>query len=190
MGDTQQDNETAETPEGPVEGAETATEEAHEPEVKETSEEPAEGDSEATEDTQDEDAKDDGDHNELPDWGRKQLTKARNEAKNLRRRLAEANDTLSKAVKPEDFEAAKAELAATHLALETERIANRHGLPDELRGVLKGDTAEEIEAHAAILGKYVTSPKVDPSELSGGLNPGDDEGPLDPRALARQTRRY
>lgn len=193
MTDTQQNNDATETT--PVEAQEAPSEDVNEQSGTDTpndSESASEGDSETTEDTpseDDEDAQDDGDHAELPAWALKQLQKARKDAANYRTKFAEANEKLAKAVSPEDFEAARNDLATAKLELDTERIANRYGLPDEMRQVLAGKTTEEVEAHAKILSKFVPAQGVNVDDLSGGLNPGTDEGTLDPRALAAKHRR-
>ena len=194
MDDTQQNTDADETttPEA-QEATQEAVNEQDGTDTQQDAEDAPEGDPEATEDTpseDDEDAQDDGDHDELPEWGRKQLQKARKDAANYRRKFAEANEQLAKAISPEDFEAVKADFAAAKLELDTERIANRYGLPDEMRQVLAGKTTEEVEAHAKILSKFVPSGGVDIDSLSGGLNPGsEDDGTLDPRALAAKHRR-
>lgn len=170
------------------EQAQDAPEEAKETEAAETPEDQAE-------ESQDEDSTeeaDDGDHDELPDWGRKQLKRARDEAAKYRTQLREAQSKLSEATSPDEFEAVKKELAQAQLELETERIASRHHLPDEIRQVLKGSTPEEIEAHAEILAKFVGGGNagVDPDDVRGGLHPSDtDDGVTDPRTLAAKHRR-
>lgn len=170
--------------------AQAAEQEAVAEEASSTSEETEQPEAAATEAT-DDDGNDDGDHDELPEWGRKQLTKARKDAANYRQRLAEANEKLAAAKSTEDFEAVQQELAKVTLALETERIANRHGLPEELRAVLRGDSAEEVEANAALLAKFVTGTNhVNPDDLSGGLDPSTSGAVMeDPRTLARKHRR-
>lgn len=191
MTDTQSTDETTTedtTAEAPA-AEQQVTEEQVESTPSEVTPEPEASDA-TTEDT-DDDGNDDGDHDELPEWGRKQLTKARKDAANYRQRLAEANENLAKAKSPEDFEAVQQELAQVTLQLETERIANRHGLPEELRAVLRGDSAEEIEANASLLAKFVTgTTHVNPDDLRGGLDPSTSESVVeDPRTLARRVRR-
>lgn len=193
MTDTQQTPTADETT--PPEAQEATVEDVNEQpdtDTPEGADSAPESDSEAPEETpseDDEDDKGDGDHDELPEWGRKQLTKARKDAANYRRKFAEANEKLAAAKSPEDFQAVQESLAEAKLELDTERIANRYGLPDEMRQVLAGKTTEEVEAHAKILSKFVPNSRVDIDDLSGGLNPGSDEGTLDPRALAAKHRR-
>lgn len=192
MTDTQQ-NSTADetTPAEPQEGTSEAVNEQEGAPTPDESQNAPEGDSEAPEDTpsEDDDTAGDGDPDELPEWGRKQLQKARKDAANYRTKFAEANEKLSKATSPDDFEAVKKELAAAKLELDTERIANRYGLPEEMRQVLAGKTTEEVEAHAKILSKFVPAQGFDIDGVSGGLNPGDDDEVVDPRALAARHRR-
>lgn len=128
----------------------------------------------------------------LPDWARKELTRARTEAANYRTKLRDAEGSLAKAKTPEEFEAAKAELTTRVAELERSVLvataARKFGLPDELADVLKGATVEELEAHAKKLQKFVNG--TDEPRLGGGLNPGDDnaaEG--DPVAAAQRALR-
>lgn len=120
------------------------------------------------------------------------LARARQEAANYRVKLREAEQKLADAKTPEEFEAARNELIESNRTLErellVERAANKHGLPSELRELLKGDTADELDAHAKSLAKYVVS-SGEPDTLSGGLTPGSvgDGLPDDPRELARQA---
>ena len=69
------------------------------------------------------------------------------------------------------------------------KIASKHSLPDELADLLKGDDEDALVAHAKVLAKFaVTKPA--PEKLEGGLDPSDDDdGEMDPRKLARMTRR-
>ncbi|QWQ42291.1 hypothetical protein KME66_15690 [Streptomyces sp. YPW6] len=64
---------------------------------------------------------------------------------------------------------AEARVKAAEVALERERVGRRHGLPDELMGFLRGESAEELEAEAKTLAKYAA---VGRSGLgTGGLDP-------------------
>ncbi|MGC4928072.1 hypothetical protein [Streptomyces sp. DT117] len=129
---------------------------------------------------------------ELPDWARKELTKVRTEAASYRTRLRDAEAQLSEAKTPEEVEAALAEVKAENTKLErsllTAKVAAKYELPELLTDALKGDTAEDLEAHAkALQGLLASSP---PESLGGGLDPTDgDDGELDPRKLARLVRR-
>lgn len=66
---------------------------------------------------------------------------------------------------------AEARVKAAEVALERERVGRRHGLPDELMGFLRGESAEELEAEAKTLAKYAA---VGRSGFgTGGLDPTD-----------------
>lgn len=128
---------------------------------------------------------------ELPEWARKKLTDANAEAANYRTKLREAEAKLSAAKSPEDFEAAKAELAGQVKELERKVVvanaARKFELPDELAELLKGESPEELEAHAKKLQKFA-APK-DPESLGGGLNPGDAPVEFDPVKAVQEARR-
>ncbi|WP_309242580.1 hypothetical protein [Streptomyces sp. KAI-26] len=131
---------------------------------------------------------------ELPDWARKELAKARGEAAGYRTRLRDAETKLSGAKSPEEFEAALTEVKQKNAELERSvligTVARKFDLPEELAGRLHGTTPEELEADAKSL-QSLLAPKA-PSALGGGLDPsaGDDDGEMDPRKLARRTRRF
>lgn len=129
---------------------------------------------------------------ELPEWARKELKKVRGEAANYRTQLRDAQDTLKNAKTPEEFQAATASLTEKLGDLEAqllrEQVARKYELPDELAVLLKGKTSEELEAVAKTLQKY--APATESVVLGGGLTPDDgDDGEMDPRKLARRTRR-
>ncbi|WP_239146745.1 hypothetical protein [Streptomyces sp. SID10815] len=68
-------------------------------------------------------------------------------------------------------------------------VARRFDLPDELAGRLRGATPEELEADAKAL-RALLAPAA-PESLGGGLDPSDqDDGEMDPRTLARRSRRF
>lgn len=129
---------------------------------------------------------------DLPEWARKELKKARGEAANYRTRLRDTEDLLSKAKTPEEYEAAVGELTESNRKLEravlVSQVARKFELPDELADVLKGDDEAALVEHAKVLAKFAGSTE-DP-ELGGGLDPNntDTEG-LDPRKLARRQPR-
>lgn len=131
---------------------------------------------------------------ELPDWVRKELAKVRNEAAGYRTRLRDAETKLSEAKSPEEFDAALAEVKTKNAELERSvlvtTVARKFDLPEELAGRLRGATPEELEADAKAL-QVLLAPAAPPS-LGGGLDPseGDDDGEMDPRKLARRTRRF
>lgn len=129
-----------------------------------------------------------------PEQYQAELTRVRAEAANYRTRLRENEKKLANAKTPEEVEAALNELKETNAKAErdliVENVALKHKLPEELAEVLRGDTREELEAHAEKLAKFVTPGGDGPSadELRGGLNPsGDrDADPDDPGELAAQ----
>ncbi|GAB2329237.1 hypothetical protein [Streptomyces variabilis] len=129
---------------------------------------------------------------ELPEWARKELTKVRGEAASYRTRLRAAETKLGEAKSPEAFESALADVRAKNAELERSllvaKVASKYELPEILAEALKGETADDLEAHAKALQAFL-APKAPPS-LAGGLDPNDgDDGELDPRKLARLTRR-
>ncbi|MEU1309169.1 hypothetical protein ABZ419_09765 [Streptomyces cinnamoneus] len=68
-------------------------------------------------------------------------------------------------------------------------VARRFELPEELAARLHGVTAEELEADAKALRALLAPPP--PASLGGGLTPSEeDDGEMDPRALARRSRRF
>ncbi|MEU2111525.1 hypothetical protein [Streptomyces sp. NPDC019507] len=130
---------------------------------------------------------------ELPPWARKELAKVRNEAAGYRTRLRDAETKLSGAKSPEEFEAALADVKAQNAALERSllvtKVAAKYELPDLLAEALKGESAEELEKHAKSLQDLLASNA--PESLGGGLDPSDeDDGEMDPRKLARRSRRF
>ena len=153
-----------------------------EPQAPQTAGEPADG----TEQTTAADERED----ELPEWARKRLTKANAEAANYRTRLREAETRLNGAKTTEEFETALADVKARNVELEQEitrvRVARKFNLPDDLAARLRGTTAEELEADAQALQKYVIAPR--PERLSGGLDPSDDAEVFDPVKEARRAR--
>ncbi|WKU46749.1 hypothetical protein Q3V23_23285 [Streptomyces sp. VNUA116] len=129
----------------------------------------------------------------LPEWARKELSKARSEAASYRTRLRDAEAALTDAKSPEEFEAALAEVKSQNRELERAvligSVARRFDLPDELASRLRGSTAEELEADAKAL-QVLLAPQA-PGSLGGGLTPSDeDDGEMDPRTLARRSRRF
>jgi hypothetical protein len=131
---------------------------------------------------------------QLPPWARKELAKVRGEAAGYRTRLRDAETKLSEAKTPEEVEAALADVKAKNAELERSlvvaSVARKYDLPEELAGRLRGATPEELEADAKALQALVTPAA--PPALGGGLTPSDDEddGEMDPRKLARRSRRF
>ncbi len=186
FGDARMEGETEENNGG--ESSETP------PEGKDGEQKPAdkpEG-TEGTEGTEGEQKPETKPEDELPDWAKKELSRVRGEAANWRTQLREAQDALGKAKTPEEFEAATSELASKVTELEGQlmrsTVARKYELPDELAARLRGDTEEELEKDAKTLQKLIAPAA--PESLGGGLTPnGDDDDEMDPRKLARRTRR-
>lgn len=107
----------------------------------------------------------------------KALAKVRKEAAATRLRLREAESQLSNAKTPEEveqaIEAIKSASAEEARGMLIENVALKHRLPDDLAAALKGDTREELEAHAKVLAKYAPVAVEDDPSLEGGLRPGD-----------------
>ena len=69
-------------------------------------------------------------------------------------------------------------------------IGEQYNLPAELVDRLGGDTAEEMEADARTLARYLPAPGGEDRPLFGGLDPyGPPSISSDPRALARLAPR-
>jgi hypothetical protein len=151
---------------------------------------PAEGEGEADEDK--DDKKDDVDS--LPEWAKKELTRARGEAANYRTQLREAERKLGEAKTPEEVEAAISELREQNAKLEraiiVSKVATKYGLSDFLASRLIGSTEAELEADAKLAAKEVPVATPPPPSVSGGLDPSDSEdSEIDPRKLAARFRR-
>lgn len=134
------------------------------------------------------------------DWYEKELTKTRNEAANYRTKLRDAETKLSAAKTPEEFEAAKAELAAQNKKLERDLLVAKvskgdpakkvPALPDELAALLQGDTEAELAAHAEKLRRFVppvTGTVV--TGVNGGLDPSKNADNFDVKEIARKARK-
>lgn len=122
----------------------------------------------------------------------KELERVRKEAAGYRTRARTAETALSEAKTPDDIAAAVAEFKDANARLErqvmVDKVARKHGLPDELAARLAGATPEEIEKDAKSLAKFIVV--AGPPVLTGGLTPDDgDDGENDPRKLARRIRR-
>lgn len=131
----------------------------------------------------------------LPEWARKNLTKARSDAARYRTELREAQERLQGAKTVEEFQAATTDLNTKIASLEREVVARSYGLPDALANRLQGATREELEADAKQLQQLIApAAPVDPTpppykDGSGGLNPGELEDPdagLSPLELAKR----
>jgi len=175
---------TMELDEGSGEGDETPTEETPAEETPAGDEGNEGGDGTGEEETPNE---------EVPaDVLRANLTKANQEAARYRTRLREVEKALAERKTPEEVEEIRLSLIAERETAERslliENVALKHSLPSELAELLKGETREELEAHAIALAKFAPkeeSNDVPPGDLNGGLNPGSGGGDDDGDALAR-----
>lgn len=137
-----------------------------------------------------------GDVKALPQWAQDIISSTRAEAANWRTQLREAQTDLAKAKSPEDVEAALTAMSEKNKMLErdllVERIAAKHGLPDDLKSRLKGDDEKALETDAAALAKFVPKPeteRIDPDTLKGGMDPDTDaDANFDPVAVAKNAR--
>lgn len=161
-----------------------------------TEEEPAEEQAEDPEDDAEEPADEDVDDESTLDLtgAKKALSKVRKSEAAMRTRLRDIEAKLADAKTPEQVEellaSVRTENAQESKALLVENVALKFKLPDDLAEALKGETREELEAHAKVLAKY--APSVDDSDdpdLSGGLDPSGDSGNFDPVKAAREARR-
>ncbi|CAL9327215.1 hypothetical protein [Streptomyces sp. SudanB182_2057] len=84
----------------------------------------------------------------------------------------------------------KAKNAELEHSLLVSSVARKYDLPEELAGRLRGSTPEELESDARALQALVLPAA--PAALGGGLTPSadEDDGEMDPRRLARRTRRF
>lgn len=120
------------------------------------------------------------------------VKRGRTEAGSYRTRLRETEAKLTAAKTPEEHEKAVADLqkANAELALKIARqeAATKHGLSITAAGALRGETPEALEEHAKLLASLSAAP-ASHSAPSGGLSPSsEDDGEMDPRALARLAR--
>lgn len=128
---------------------------------------------------------------DLPEWAQKELTRVRSEAADRRVQLREAQEALSKAKTPEEYEAAVQEFTTKIESLErqilVDSVARQFDLPPELAVRLSGGTEEELKADAKLLAKFAGTEE--PESLGGGLNPtGSSSETFDPVAASRKAR--
>lgn len=144
---------------------------------------------------------DEGSDSDVPaDVLRANLTKANQEAARYRTRLREVEKELEKRKTPEEVESLlgelKSERETAERSLLIENVALKHHLPEDLAALLKGETREELDAHALVLAKYAPKPEGDdevpPGDLDGGLNPGSGNSgdALSARERVRQIKGY
>lgn len=127
---------------------------------------------------------------DVDDKVKAKLSKLRNEAAGWRTQVRDLQKQLEAAVKPEDVERIKTELGDQLAAKDRALVIERHKLPAELAALIpeKGKTADEMEALAKGLAKYVV-PGDDDADLDGGLAPGKGGGEAtDPASLAKRVR--
>ena len=179
----------------PQEGADEVTTTPTEPDETE----PVEPEADQPDDADEEGGKDERE-NDLPDWAREKLTRANSQAANYRTQLRDAEARyrdlearFEGAKTLDEFNAAVKELTEAkeqNAALVRENVAKAHGLPDDLAELLKGETREDLEAHAKKLAKYAPVERIEP-ELSGGLDPQvEPDENLSPGELALKHRRW
>lgn len=171
---------------------ETETEETTEETSEETVEETTEEQESETEETEEEETTEDGGLD--LDGAKAALAKVRKSEAAMRVRLRDAEAKLKEAKTPEEFEALREQVAKDNAeearSLLVENVALKHGLPDDLASALKGETREELEAHAKVLAKYAPSAEGgDDPELGGGLDPTTPaDGGYDPQKRAKELR--
>jgi len=121
---------------------------------------------------------------EVPEWARRELEKARGEAANYRTKLRETEAELASKVQAETVAREKAEREVLR-----EQVARRYALPDDLAALLQGDGPEQLESHAKTLAKYATTNDFEAPAARGGLDPVDSGGDdLDPGGGAKRIR--
>ncbi|TCC19958.1 hypothetical protein [Kribbella sindirgiensis] len=167
------------------------TDQTDETEVEETTDESTDETAEETDAEETTDETEDEESDEVPpEVLRKKLTKANADAANWRTKFRELEAKFTDAKTPEEFTAAVAELTKANAELARERdvakVARKHKLPDELAELVKGDTPEEMDAHAKKLARFAGRPA--PENLGGGLDPDEDKGEFDPVATVKRNR--
>lgn len=148
------------------------------------------------EDSDDEGGDDDPDEELDLERAKAKITKANDEAKNLRTRLRETEEKLKNAKSLEEVDALVKQITEdrekSERALLVENVALKHKLPDSAIKRLSGNTREELEADAKELADLLGTIEDDEDlNLEGGLNPRsrEDSDPDDPRALAQKYGR-
>lgn len=187
---TNDTNPDAEAPEKPadeaVEPTEQGSQEPADTNEEDTPTEPQDGSDEGQSD-------DEGDKELSTEDLKSALEKVRREAAGWRTKFRELEKRLEGTFTAEEVEElknkVKAESAEEVHRLLVEAAALRHGLPDELAELLKGETREEIDAHAKKLAPFGQQPKKRAvSDASGGLDPSTGSGDyIDPVKAARDA---
>lgn len=178
---------------------ETSTEETTEETTSEETNDEATEDT-STEETAEDESTDEADEPEgnlddLPDWARKAITKANNDAAIRRKQLRDLEEKLTGAKTPEEVAELTKELSDSNEALAhslaLEKAKRVHKLTDEDDVFFKNAKPEDIEDIAKTLAnRKAPRREPDPDGLKGGLTPGDgDDDPSDPGALAAKYGR-
>lgn len=133
------------------------------------------------------------DESELPEWARERLTKANREAASYRTQLREAQESLSRAKTPEDYQALQDKLETVQHDLLVASIAHELGIPDDFASRLRGATEEEIRADAeSIKDLFAQKPAGHtPQTPRGGLDPreAEDGDDFNPKSWWQHQRR-
>lgn len=122
------------------------------------------------------------------DRAMEKIRKTNSENKSLRRQLDDLKAQLESRVDPDEAKAAIA-LVEANAAREVARVkvGHRYGLPEQLIELLKGDTPEEIEAHAKQLAPLIGGGGA--ALGRGGLDPTEGPVETDPKKLAAKIPR-
>ncbi|MFM9595752.1 hypothetical protein ACKI1J_24170 [Streptomyces scabiei] len=124
-----------------------------------------------------------------PAKGKEAKRKANQEARRLKAENETLRQQLNARVDPAESAAAIA-LVESASALEVARVkaGYKYGIPEEHLGRLRGETAEEIEADAKILGSAFGTGGAGLGR--GGLDPTEAPAETDPKKLAAQIPRF
>lgn len=120
---------------------------------------------------------------------RDRLTRANTEAAGYRVRLRELETKLADIEDPAEIRAAldaeRIKTAELELGLARAEIAAKYDLHPDVAAVLSGSDRDALDTAGKTLAAHLAS--TEPEAVSGGLDPStaDDDGPDDPRALAR-----
>ena len=173
----QKETTPAEGNEAEVQATEASTEETGASEATEEVTEAEKSEEPASEEDESGDA----------DYWKSEAKKARSEAAARRVANRDLEAKLKEAKSPEDIAAIVADHSKQLLEKDKEIVATKFSLPEELAEVLKGETREELEAHAKKLAKFAPADvESDDEKETGGLNArsfGNDSGTTDPIQL-------
>lgn len=147
---------------------ETVTEEVVEGQASETDAKETGG----TETSEQEEEVVEGDESNDLEYWKSEAKKARSEAAARRVANRDMEAKIKDAKSPEDVAAIVKDFEGKLLAKDKEVVAERYKLPEELAELLKGDTPEELVAHAKKLAKFAPAEQeADDADESGGLTP-------------------